>query len=454
MITIQSENTDLKVYPEGKRFPQFNQAIYSTLEVSNFSNPIARDLIRIGQAIFTGDRTVRRSMVLGKQTRDIHVETALENPKFFKGAMNYLVDLANFCTRDNWTFAFTEHKSSVTGRAKQSSINFEHFDCVALFSDGLDSLCGASRLLQSGAKPIFVSHFQPRWGHSTATRRISDIAAAFGRQEEDFPSISIRYELSDQGKDGRHNYFPENSRRSRPCLYLCYAAAAAIEFNISSILMHENGILSMNLPYTRSNFGALISRHANPVTLFKLQTFLAKIWPHRSSSPTVENPFFIITKDDQVAQFCKNLPAQLVESTSSCENASRSLLSYKGKLRKQNKNARTDFKQCGVCTPCLIRRQALSANGFDERNNYAFPWTGPSSNKKNIAKAFVNDNFQVLKNFCGTLQKQSETDFLNHYFAELSIQSECFGDLGSAISAIYKLHKKFAKQYLKTISSL
>jgi 7-cyano-7-deazaguanine synthase in queuosine biosynthesis len=454
MITIQSQNKQLTVYPESKSFPNYRQAIYSTRGQDSFINPVARDLIRIGQAIFTADRTVRRQNYLGGQTRDIHVEINLEKPLLFKSAINELINFAGFCTRDNWHFKFGSLKAPTTTNVKTSDSNLEKFDCVALFSDGLDSLCGAARLIESGSNPFFVSHFQPRWGYSTMINRLNEISSASGRQDQNFASISIRYELSDKGEEGRHNYFPEYSRRSRPCLYLCYAAAVAVEYNIGKILLHENGVLAMNLPYSRSHFGALISRHAHPVTLYRLQTFLSRIWPNISDSPTVENPFFKLTKADQVLQFCEHIPKKLVESTSSCENASRTLLSYKGRLKKQNSSNFTDFTQCGICTPCLIRRQAMLSSGFKEKQNYAFGWKGPGMDTDGLSKTFVNDNFQVLEKHCMELLKKSETDFTQQYFTELSMLSECFDDIGTVVVEIYNLQKRFASQYLKTIESL
>jgi 7-cyano-7-deazaguanine synthase in queuosine biosynthesis len=454
MITIHSPNRKLTVYPDGIKYPQYHQTIHSNLDKDTFSNPVARDLIRIGQAIYTADRTVRRKSYVGGQTRDIQVKIDLENQMLFNAAMRELINLAGFCTRDNWDFKFGSIKPKVKSRVKTSDKNLEKFDCVALFSDGLDSLCGAARLIKSGSIPLFVSHFQPRWGYSTMINRLCEISSALGRKDHNCASISIRFELSDKGEEGRHNYFPEYTRRSRPCLYLCYAAAVAVEYNIEKILLHENGILAMNLPYSKSHFGSQISRHAHPVTLHRMQNFLSSVWPNKTNSPVLENPFFKLTKDDQVSQFCKHLPQDLVESTNSCENSSRALLSYKGRLKNENSVNKSDFTHCGVCTPCLIRRQAMLANDNSEEYNYAFAWKGPEKGKVILLQNFVNDNFQILEKHCRELLKKSKTDFILQYFTELTVLSECFDDLEGVIIDIYELQKRFASQYLKTIESL
>jgi 7-cyano-7-deazaguanine synthase in queuosine biosynthesis len=454
MITIQSQNKRLTVYPDGRKYPQYHYTVHSTLDKDAFANPVARDLIRVGQAIFAADRVVRRKSYLGGQTRDIHVEIDLENPLLFRKAMKELISFAGFCTLDNWDFNFGSLKSITKADVKVSDRNLGKFNCVALFSDGLDSLCGAARLIKSGSTPFFVSHFQPRWGYTTMINRLHEISSAVGKQDYKNESISIRFDLSDKSPDGRHNYFPENSRRSRPCLYLCYAAAIAVEYNIEKILIHENGILAMNLPYSKSHFGALISRHAHPVTLHRMQEFLSRIWQNQVNSPIIENPFFKLTKADQVLQFCKDLPQELVESTNSCENSSRALLSYKGSLKKQKSGKTSGFTHCGVCTPCHIRRQAMSFHGYAEKNNYAFGWRGPESGKNNLPQIFINDNFQLLEKYCRELLKKSKIDFLLQYLTEFSMLSECFDDMEEVIGDIYNLQKHFAKEYLRTIENL
>jgi hypothetical protein len=124
---------------------------------------------------------------------------------------------------------------------------------------------------------------------------------------------------------------------------------------VDELRVYENGIGALNLPYTEAQVGSHGTRAMHPRTLVLASELLSGILGHTLA---VVNPSFGMTK----AQLVCGLPAcfhDLIPVTVSCDGFP---------VR------RRDTPLCGVCTSCLLRRQALHAcglSGLEDTRRYA-----------------------------------------------------------------------------------
>ena len=111
--------------------------------------------------------------------------------------------------------------------------------------------------------------------------------------------------------------------------------------------MYENGVGALNLPINETQLGVDNYRGVHPRSLRMFETLAAPVLGRELS---VRNPFLFNTK----AEMCRSLlPAGLADAvgdTISCD-------SFPMRIPDQ-------APQCGHCTSCVLRRQALHAAGF------------------------------------------------------------------------------------------
>jgi hypothetical protein len=114
---------------------------------------------------------------------------------------------------------------------------------------------------------------------------------------------------------------------------------------VDELAVYENGVGAINLPYLANQVGAQATRAVNPVALGALSELIA----HVTGRPfRIATPFILDTK----AQLCRRIPPaqhHLVRDTVSCDG-------FPQRAEGQ--------PQCGWCTSCLLRRQALCAAGL------------------------------------------------------------------------------------------
>jgi hypothetical protein len=107
------------------------------------TDPIALDLLDIAKAIFLADRAFPRSRWLGGQTRRLKVVIPVRKVRLWSGVGKLLESITRFVSADEWSIKFkksTAPLSATTSARKE----IDRKSVVALFSGGLDSLCGAA----------------------------------------------------------------------------------------------------------------------------------------------------------------------------------------------------------------------------------------------------------------------------------------------------------------------
>ena len=218
---------------------------------------------------------------------------------------------------------------------------------VSLFSGGLDSLAGlahhaldhpgGSRVLVSGCTHNRLSSQQAvqvnwirsawRWAYPAGAGDVRHVAVPFGVDAEDVVN-------------------EEKGQRTRALLFLAMGVNAALQAGADTLHVFENGLGALNLPLNGTQLGTDNYRGVHPRTLAMAESFFESIL---GDPVRIENPFMFATK----AEMCRALPqaglAVVVRETVSCDGYPQRVLGQ---------------AQCGCCTSCVLRRQALFSGGL------------------------------------------------------------------------------------------
>ncbi|GHO88251.1 hypothetical protein KSZ_62570 [Dictyobacter formicarum] len=171
----------------------------------------------------------------------------------------------------------------------------------------------------------------------------SEIAKQFPKRTK---LIQIPFGL-DETRD-----IPKNTlQRSRGFVFLLIGAVCALLENQQQLSIYENGVGAINLPYSDAEVGLDHSRAVHPLSLLLMGKFISSV----IGAPfTFHNPFLFATK----AQLCESLALSpggrdLVSVSFTCDGPHREMP-----------------LQCGYCSSCLLRRQALAVLGVDDPTSY------------------------------------------------------------------------------------
>jgi hypothetical protein len=167
MIEIHCEGrASLKLREKDHRGGNYVSRVRILPGGGQLTSPIARDLLRVGEAAFLADRAFRRNLSLGNRTREFTVVLPVEEPARWEAVEEHLSKFAEFASQDVWRFEFKALRSSRRGKVKQLKLPTPDVNpSVSLFSNGVDSLCGAAAAFLRGETPVFVSHSPPGVEH-------------------------------------------------------------------------------------------------------------------------------------------------------------------------------------------------------------------------------------------------------------------------------------------------
>jgi 7-cyano-7-deazaguanine synthase in queuosine biosynthesis len=254
-----------------------------------------------------------------------------------------LAQLLNFLTGDNWTVKARE--TNLDLGLKGNRPHAWRPDAVMLFSGGLDSLVGALDRLEAGQRLFLLSHYD--FGQLAAIQQTLAAALTQHYGSDRVHHLGLRVQFSEA---------PELSLRSRSLLYLALGLAAAAAWGPSTpLIIPENGWISLNPPLTWNRLGSCSTRTTHPEFLEQL----TGLWRAAGLENPLINPYQEHTKGEMVRR-CRNQATlrRLFPLSVSC---ARPVVS-----RWQGGAAGA----CGYCYPCLMRRAALHAQGWDEGGDY------------------------------------------------------------------------------------
>ena len=350
----------LAIYPRRTDLPDS-----SWLDVAGISQVLGErvttdvaDLLDVAVGVYSADRMSPRDFS-GSRTgqRSIVVELPLRNPDRWNAAhvATCLKEYLNWLSGDDWSFYFHQRFSQVSEAALQAplfSVRPEPPTHVALFSGGLDSLAGlaCTAVKEPLASHVLVSGYASTRLVEQQRRQVRRIRSEFEKRRLGVGS-SIWHVAVGFGINQPNGRIEEKGQRTRAFVFSALGVAAAVQADSDTLHIYENGVGALNLPLNETQLGVDNYRGVHPRSLILLEGLLALVLDNPVS---IENPYLFRTK----AEMCRALPAaglvDVIPETVSCDSFP---------LRMSGQPA-----QCGHCTSCVLRRQALHAAGLSVRD--------------------------------------------------------------------------------------
>ena len=122
-----------------------------------FLKPINEDLLIVAMSIFSADKRVPRSYFEDSWTRSIDINIPVIELEKWQRVKHRLEVMLNFLSGDKWSINFRNSTNRFRGgkKSKYKIIDINRgLDGVSLFSGGLDSFCGALKLLSEKRKYV------------------------------------------------------------------------------------------------------------------------------------------------------------------------------------------------------------------------------------------------------------------------------------------------------------
>lgn len=317
----------------------------STFEKLNVAlSERAVDLLIVAAAVYFADTGFNRSTYsTDNWTRRFILHIPVSAPAEWHAAAGHLARMLKFLTGDFWAFRFRARPDDYSVLCEPpDELDLSDFDCVSLFSGGLDSLIGAIDLLIEGRKPLLISHY---WdGEASAAQNVlhHELIEKFGDDSMEIIRGRIGVARADMPGAGS-----ENTQRVRSFLFYSMAAAAADALETTDkVLIPENGLIALNVPMERLRLGSLSTHTAHPYFIASMDVLTDLV----GISADFENPYRFKTKGEMVKD-CKDRAflAGIASYSMSCSSPA--------KVRWQGAAP----QHCGHCIPCVIRRASLKA---------------------------------------------------------------------------------------------
>jgi len=371
--------------------------------------PRAWDLLSIALSVVTADFAALRDHSPDGWTREIELDIAVVDAPFWSGQAQALAEALAFLTTDRWTLRFHEGGMLPTP-PREPVLPLE--SCVALLSGGLDSLIGVIDLAATGRKPFAVSQTV----QGDADRQI-DFAAKIGGG---LGHLQLNHNANTPGVQ-------EGSQRARSLVFITFGVIAATALQAYRngaevpLFLCENGFIAINPPLTGGRLGSLSTRTAHPEFLARLQGILDAA----GLRVKITNPYAAKTKGEMLKECADQalLRAEAARSTS-C-----------GRFRRFN------YRQCGRCVPCQVRRAAFLAwDASQDTTDYVY---GPIGKNDEEHSAF--DDVRSVAIALAAVQADSTETWLGHALSSpfVADRSALIDMLGRGLEELRALHRAY-----------
>lgn len=309
------------------------------------------DLAELAISAYVGDRVSPRRSPYEydpyrmQWRRHLHLRIPLRDANFWnQPEVSYkLCALLEHYTDDAWSFEFLQ-RAIVSGPVKQEYLPLLPDNLTVMpFSGGLDSLAGAVDILASKPGSTLALCSVGTNPRTTGRQRalIRDLTARFGHRITP-AEVPVYLIGSDDG-------VIETTQRSRGFVFLVLAALVAELGRLDELMVAENGIGALALPYNYTQVGTHTTRAVHPLSLIRLSEFVTTVFGHPFR---MHNPYLFQTKGQMCTQLAGHGASELAASSVSCDTFG------------AHRDSRAP--QCGVCTSCLLRRQALYTAGLKD----------------------------------------------------------------------------------------
>jgi hypothetical protein len=306
--------------------------------------PEAADLMEISAMAHAADRlaprpTERAALDGSGWGRRVWLQVPVRDPRLWTSVADRLAELLSWITDDDWDLEFCQLADGAGPLDNPQGFLFDtipHGSVPALFSGGLDSALGLAHDLRD-ADSIAVSVHTNNQMQAVQRRIVRALVHDSARA-----CVHLQYRVSLRERER------ENSQRTRGLLFLATGIATAWGLRQDRLRVFENGIGAINLPYLRSQHGPQATRSMHPRTLCLAEGLASAV----SGRPfRIEAPFCLSTKAEAL-RAVPEIKTSVVAGTVSCDTG------FAARV--------PGHIQCGACTSCLLRRQALHAAGHPE----------------------------------------------------------------------------------------
>ena len=302
--------------------------------------PRAWDLLSIALSVVTADFATLRALSPDGWTREFKLEIAVADRSFWVRQAGALAEALAFLTTDRWTLHF--HEGGACPDVPSNPFRPSE-DCVVLLSGGLDSLVGAIDLAAEGRRPLAVSQIV----RGDAAKQNAFAGCIGGGLHH----LQLNHSACTPN-------VRESSQRTRSLIFIALGVLAATSldryFDGAEVPLYvcENGFIALNPPLTGTRIGSLSTRTAHPEFFGRLQ----RILDVAGLRVQITNPYSAKTKGEMLLECADQtlLRAEAAKSTS-C-----------GRFQRFN------YRHCGRCMPCQVRRGAFLAWGVPDATEYVY----------------------------------------------------------------------------------
>ncbi|MBU7595877.1 Qat anti-phage system QueC-like protein QatC [Metabacillus halosaccharovorans] len=321
----------------------------------SFFTETSLDLLYISLFVYGADRIILRDLADDCWSRNIKLYLpVIAFDKWYKNK-GVLENILNFLSGDTWELEFRERgltkiEKKFKEKMEEKNLRDLKVDKICMFSGGLDSFIGSLDILAEESKEnetLFVSHY----GGGKGVKEFQDLLKAkliekYSIKESNFLSFYA------SAKNGI-----EDTTRTRSFMFFAHAISIASTFDSDiTLIIPENGLISLNIPLTNSRLGSSSTRTTHPHYLDLLQSLLKAI----NIKVVIKNPYQFKTKGEMVKE-CKEISflEENIVNTMSCSHPDQ------GRM-----NGETEPLHCGNCLPCIIRRAAIKASNLVDKTRY------------------------------------------------------------------------------------
>jgi len=396
--------------------------------------PVIADLVEVATYVHCADHATTRggNGVLNygsRWRRTFRFHIPVREPAIWSSpqVLSALERTLSFLSDDDYRFSFTLNARPAPIQRyflSKTNENVEpEFDCVVLFSGGLDSLGGAiRRLIQDQKRTVLVTHRSSR----KVEPHVRHLVKLLRGKPQSAPLLHLPVRIEKSRRLSR-----EFTQRTRSFLYASLAAATAQALGLDAIEFYENGIVSFNLPLAAQVIGARATRTTHPDVL----SGFAELFSLLLGRPfAVENPFLWMTKADVLTVIASHGCADLIRYSNSCTRTfERTRL----------------HSHCGICSQCIDRRIAIMGAGlesYDPEEMYKLNLLTDArepGEARTMAECYIR--------FATEVGSMSEAAFLARFGEVSRIVNALPGKADDNARRVYELHRKHAECVARVI---
>lgn len=320
-------------------------------DLPNTITPEAIDLLYLSMFVFAADRKIRRVLGSDNWSRNIRLIVPVLCKEKWDAQASLIIDMLNFLSGDSWDLEFykrepVDYEIKVEKHFARNGTKESTIDTICMFSGGLDSFIGAIDLLTQTKNAYFISLY----GGGKGTKPYQDILinSIMDKYKTDKSRFLQYYAAKINGE--------EDSTRTRSLLFFGHAVAVAscLRRHIT-LIIPENGLISLNIPLTYSRLGSSSTRTTHPYYMDLFQKLITRL----GIDVELYNPYQFKTKGEMMIE-CKD---QSFLKANYCYTMS---CSHPDNERRYKRPP----CHCGICLPCLVRRAAIFRAGLIDASVY------------------------------------------------------------------------------------